>query len=359
MQKVASLTAELAAWVGISATPRGNLLTLSTGVLGVEEACSGVRSLQSMLMASLFLGELHRLKWPRRLALIAVGLLLALICNIGRTLILVTVASRNGLAAASQWHDPAGFSVLFVSFGLLCLVVRLFESAPTLRRSQRARGDWRPLSPIWVAGILAWIALTEAATEVWYRSHETNAVPAERWTVRWPETRARFQDKPVNPKIRAVLAYSEGREATWESDDQSRWALYFFKWYPSRVSTLESRQHRPEVCMPAEGRVLVEERTPITMPVGGQELPFRVYHFDDGHPLYVFFCFWEERNRDRADTGQGQANSRENRLERVRLGQRNLGQQSVEVIVSGIDSAEAAEAAFRRQMEDVLVAQPR
>jgi exosortase len=44
--------------LGISARAAGNTITLSTGQLGVSEACSGIRSLQAALMMALFFGEL-------------------------------------------------------------------------------------------------------------------------------------------------------------------------------------------------------------------------------------------------------------------------------------------------------------
>ena len=68
---------------------------------------------------------------------------------------------------------------------------------------------------------------------------------------------------------------------------------------------------------------------------------------NQGQPLFVFFCLWETGHRDAAASGLSQAYTRRNLLERVRIGQRNLGQQSVEVIVSGLASAEAAAAEFR------------
>ena len=43
----------------ISAVQHGNVIEVKTGLVGVDEACSGVRSLQATLMVSLFLGELY------------------------------------------------------------------------------------------------------------------------------------------------------------------------------------------------------------------------------------------------------------------------------------------------------------
>ena len=58
MQLVAHVTVEILNLLGIHAVQLGNLIQLTNGLVGVEEACSGVRSFQSILMASVFLGEL-------------------------------------------------------------------------------------------------------------------------------------------------------------------------------------------------------------------------------------------------------------------------------------------------------------
>ncbi|HTA31578.1 MAG TPA: exosortase/archaeosortase family protein, partial [Candidatus Cybelea sp.] len=60
MRFVAGLTVDIADWLNIPAIQDGNLVTIGAGVVGIDEACSGVRSLQSALMLSLFLGEMNR-----------------------------------------------------------------------------------------------------------------------------------------------------------------------------------------------------------------------------------------------------------------------------------------------------------
>ena len=66
MRLVAGLTVEVAGWLGIPALQHGNLIEVKGGVVGIDEACSGVRSLQSALMLSLFLGEMYRFAVRRR-----------------------------------------------------------------------------------------------------------------------------------------------------------------------------------------------------------------------------------------------------------------------------------------------------
>ncbi len=52
-------TVELLGFFGIPAVQQGNVIEVGTGVVGIDEACSGIRSLQAALMISLFLGELY------------------------------------------------------------------------------------------------------------------------------------------------------------------------------------------------------------------------------------------------------------------------------------------------------------
>ena len=111
------------------------------------------------------------------------------------------------------------------------------------------------------------------------------------------------------------------------------------------------------IILTGAGRTFVAEHAPLVIESGGAALPFRAYEFNNqGQPLFVFFCLWETGHRDASGSGLAQAYTRRNLLERVRIGQRNLGQQSVEVIVSGPASAEAAAAAFRRLGPQLIAA---
>ena len=82
-------------------------------------------------MIALFLGEFYRLTIVRRIALCLAGLSLAFFCNVIRTVILVWVAANQGLGAVSQWHDPAGVTIL------LACMCGLWGAAVGLRRREK------------------------------------------------------------------------------------------------------------------------------------------------------------------------------------------------------------------------------
>src|SRR6266478_6960059 len=110
MRAVAAINVSLLNIGGIPALQHGNVIEVGSGLIGIEEACSGVRSLQATLMISLFLGELYSLTTARRLFLVAAGALLAFFCNVVRTAILVWIGAQRGPNSIEAWHDPAGFT---------------------------------------------------------------------------------------------------------------------------------------------------------------------------------------------------------------------------------------------------------
>jgi exosortase len=81
MRIVARVAAETAMLLGIPAQVEGNLIRVSNGLVGVNEACSGIRSLQTALMIGLLFGELKRLSILRRVALVAGAVAIALFAN--------------------------------------------------------------------------------------------------------------------------------------------------------------------------------------------------------------------------------------------------------------------------------------
>src|SRR5271156_6509652 len=114
MRFVAALTVIVVGLLGIPAIQHGNLIEVGAGIVGIDEACSGVRSLQSALMLSLFLGEMHRFSHSRRGLLLAASLLFVIVANVTRTSTLVYTAANYGLQKMESVHDTIGNVVMFI-----------------------------------------------------------------------------------------------------------------------------------------------------------------------------------------------------------------------------------------------------
>ncbi len=127
MRLNAEISAEFVSLCGVPAIAEGNVIRLPNGVLGVNEACSGIRSLQSTLMASLFLGGLYRLSIFGRVLLVLLGTGIAFLLNIVRTVFLSWQGAFHGIEATEKWHDSAGFAILAVVLICLWLISRFLE----------------------------------------------------------------------------------------------------------------------------------------------------------------------------------------------------------------------------------------
>ena len=128
-----SATVEVLGWFGIPALQHGNVIEVATGDVGINEACSGIRSFQATLMISLFFGELYALSAVRRVLLVIAGFVLSFLFNLARTTLLTWVAAKKGVAAIAAWHDPAGVTILVACF------LTLWLAAVWLGKKQGAR----------------------------------------------------------------------------------------------------------------------------------------------------------------------------------------------------------------------------
>jgi exosortase len=120
--KVAWFNTEVLNLLGIPATQVGSLIHLPAGTVGVDEACSGIRSLQSTIMATLFIGYLTLNRFSLQVLLFLSGISLAILGNLIRSLYLSLTANARGIEAIAGVHDAAGWSILtFTAVGVIIL----------------------------------------------------------------------------------------------------------------------------------------------------------------------------------------------------------------------------------------------
>lgn len=355
MQVVAWVTVVLLNFSHVAALQHGNLIEVKTGLLGIDEACSGIRSLQASVMVSLLLGELYRATVRRRILFLFAGFLIAFFCNIGRTFFLSWTAAQQGIEAVPKWHDWAGIielgSCFFALWGFVHLMSRNSSKLPDLLpTSSNIDRVPRPFSQKMAISLGAWLALTILGTEIWYRTHESGELL--QWSFQMPASKPKFQILSIPD----VLG-DEQSAASWTENDGSRWTALFFKWAagPPR-SRILARLHRPENCLPAVGYTLQNDRGIINVRAKDLMIPFHAMDFAcDGRPAYVFFCLWQ--NRLKAGQQLRMRDHWDDRLvglESVLLGERNLAQQTLEIVMFGYSSPQEAENALRRQMDALI-----
>jgi len=382
MRSVAAIAAEVLAMFGIPAQAEGNLLRLPFGLVGVNEACSGVRSLQTSIMIGLLFGELKRLSFGQRIFLVVAGVGIALFANFLRVLFLVSMASRaHDVSVVNKWHDLAGYGILVLVFvGTMAIASRLGRRRETTRlqdyettRSQDngttrqqdqdpvVSGQWSH-GPAWkrlpapgsllpaAMLLFIWLVLVEIGVEAWYRIHERATIPVPAWSVRWPDDAPGYQEIKTDERVRELLRFDSAHEAVWRSRNLAETNyMFFFRWNAGSGTILRARAHRPDICLPSAGwKQLGTDRIESFRVSPGHTLAFRRFTF--GHieskdaPVraHAYYCLHEDRvhaaEKDRQDLYSNWDLA--DRWRVVKDGIRNLGQQVLEVIIlapAGVD----------------------
>ncbi len=388
---------ELLGWLGIPAMQHGNLIEVSTGTVGVDEACSGIRSFQTSLMVSLFFGEFYAMGLRRRFLLIPAGFALAMACNVCRMSFLTIIAAKKGVAAIAPYHDPAGILITLACTAGLWGLAMLFnnklkpearipetgsrtggleekkaesESQRSAVNDQRseARGQVTEVSAQISAfqhfrfqrlfslslPLLIWLVLVEVGVESWYRWHEVRLPKTVSWSIEWPRSNPTFSELPLTQKTKQLLRYDQAGSGTWRQDDGTQWQMIYLRWLPGRIAVHLAKSHTPDVCLPSAGRSVQADPALEYLPVHGLRLPFRTYTMEEtGQTSFVFYCLWEDRALEQAFQRMD-ISDYGNRLNPVLEGRRNVGQRSLEVIVSGYADFDQAKAALLRQLQTMI-----
>ena len=379
----AGIVIEVLGVLGVPAIQHGNVIEVATGLVGIDDACSGIRSFQSSLMISLFLGEFYWLSRTRRLFLIPACFLLAIAFNVCRTSILTMIAAKKGTAAIAEYHDNAGIAILLACFAATWGVALLFRSRgrdttnPELqdadepnRRAENgvkrthnfaweskeqigAPGGGGSILNRFALGLLVWLVLVEAGVELWYRIRESQLKPGAAWSVTFPENNPTFKTLPITEKTRYLLRFDDGKQGQWSDSDGAVWQAFYYDWSPGRVAGYLAKRHTPEICMPAVGYTLRSGPELLLLNVHNVLLPMRRYVFDTaGGSLNVYQCRWEAGAGKEAYVAQESA--RYNLVRAIWAGRGSHGQKVLEIVVSGFADPEEARQALLKELDKLI-----
>jgi len=361
-----SLTIELLGGLRVAAVPHGNLIELAAGTVGIDEACSGIRSLQATLMVSLFLGELYQLAATRRLMCVIAGFALALLCNLARMLLLCWVAAQRGIEAIAGWHDPGGASILVACFIGVWICARRLRPGTGGQAPPVSNVSSMPVTPANLAAALSpfrfsfglfafWLVLVECSVAGWYWHVEANLPAQPSWSINWPVLAAGYRVVPVSHEAAAMLRYDEAKQAQWTSEDGARWQLSWFRWNPGTAAGYLAKSHNPLICMPAAGYATSMVSPPQFADINGLRFPFRIYGFElSRSKVYVLYSRWEDRAAEQSFASEGV--TRFNRLRSVWNGRGNQGQRVTTLAVWTGEDEQGARERLLRQLQNLLVA---
>ena len=302
MRWVAAATAELLHWMGVEAQTSGGAIALRSGLVGITEACSGIRSLQAGIMFGLALGEWFLLRPSRRVLLLAVAVGAALLTNLARTLALALQAEWHGVASVAEVHDFIGEITIAALIAGIWLAGKLLArrvgtgsppSLPEVKRRVQAlaqhllspgRIRMAPAAVACLAGLIAarsLYAVLEARDQTQVAPFFTAqsdasagdqmiAVPKEIWN-------------ELHPTSGEYIRRHDGKLPRGMAD------FYHFFWKPSPWNRF-ALVHRPDICMPGVGWQSSGPPDAVEIDFEGEKVRFHAFRFQRGeyHALQMW-----------------------------------------------------------------------
>lgn len=343
MGVIAFVVSQALSFGGIYAESSGNLIVLANGTVGVDEACSGIRSFQLAVTLGLFIGEALRFTGIGRVAILLFGMATAVALNVARSLALSLLFFNGGQSLMDEWHDFVGMTAMIVLVALILGVAMVFDSAESGPRSQPDHPSPqpdrdKPLTWKTVATSTAIALAGFITTQIWYGMRSPTAthqlailpdhLPATWDTVTLPES------------VRNVLRYSEAVCGQFLPDaaTDDPVAIYLFSWKPGRVSS-KVAGHRPDVCLPSAGWQLARTESPRTFSIPNTDLRITItphrFEAPDGTTLHSFWGAWDRLGTEGAiERGVGNGTLV---VRNALAGQRIAGRQTLNIIWIGND----------------------
>lgn len=280
------LTLQLQAWVtssvihalhlfGVPARQSGNVIHLATASVGVEEACSGIRSLLSCVYAGFFFAAWLVRSRAGRTVLIVSAPLLAIGMNFVRSLVL-TLMVNAGLKIEGFWHDATGFAILGLTAIILALLATILESAPAPAKTPVVQVTATPPTARLFLGsllLLATLAIFFAA-QLRPPARGSSAPPdlaallpreAPGWQVYTPKDLFRFAGA-LHSEHLAERSYGKIVDGKL-----LHLTVYVAYWVPAQVPVSFVAAHTPDACWPGSGWTAV----PLDQPAANLQLSAR------------------------------------------------------------------------------------
>jgi exosortase len=365
VQSLTGIVVEFSVWglhfLGYPVEVAGNSLRLGETQIGVNEACSGIRSLQALFMVTLFLGSLFGQTVIRRLLAVLILPVIIIIVNTGRAIFLSTQVIVNGQEAYDAWHDPAGYIAFAVSMVIIYAVIELLNiggsdaaQSPGFDASGLAR-KWSGTAsrPALIALVLLPVCAF-ATVEGWFRYHEWTAPEARAWELTLPgEEDDDYLYADIPESVASLLGYSYGYRFYHRIEEDVIAEIYYYGYTgDNKLASVSSYGHSPAICMEAVGAIMEEAFDPLIVSTGDLRIPIQHYLFylpRSDTRINVFWVVWEFRNMD---IEPEQLASLDYRMQLTQLlkGRRDFSRKVLLASINGITDPEQA----RGTLEELL-----
>jgi exosortase D (VPLPA-CTERM-specific) len=299
---------------GVPSVREGNVIELlprgamEVARLEVVEACSGIRSLMTLVTLALvfwyFTKDKRKFEWLRVLVLMFSAIPIAILTNSARVTLTAILTYNYGKQTAETWHEISGWLVYIVALILLWFVnfvFKKFQSREQLVENQEAE------TPSFTLVVLKFPTIWLVAATIFLSAFFIN----------WFETRGEIEvsRKPLK-ELSATLGdwkqkggdirFSEQTESVLRTSDyvmreysllDGRYANLYVGYYASQRSG--ATYHSPQNCLPGSGW---EMKQPELVEIKNGEKSFMAnrYIIQNGNVRHVLVYWYQGRGKTNA-----------------------------------------------------------
>lgn len=281
---VAATAVEILSFAGHPADLVGQRILIGNESVEVGEACSGIRSLQALVMCAFFLGELGRLHWIKRMGLFLGAAVASYITNSVRAWVLGLVSLEGGIEAFDKWHDNTGAIAFVVAIALLFALFSWWD----VPEAQSKPKPTQPLSkpPRLLLAGCGCLVLIELLLPLVYGYKKLPAYAVEWETL---NEMGFYEENVLAPLAEDLLKFDVGRSITAFVGGK-RLDVAYFEW-AGGIELKVPNAHTPDECMGNYGGMeLIEQTAPRLMQIQDIQFVFDPYRFIalDGSTIQVF-----------------------------------------------------------------------
>ena len=291
-QWISAITSELLLICGYPAVQMGTLILVDQQEISINNACSGIRSLQNLISFALFFSLYYRHSLIRSGCCLFFAFCLVVLFNSLRALTLSLVSLEWGDSILNDWHDTIGNFYICASFFCLFFISWFLSGEEDDKRESKRPLNMNSIQLPKVVSIsfILTVILAESLVYGWFSVYRKNPFEFDWFVKDGPHV------SPLDEGVREVLQFDFGHRQKIElSQGYAADVVYFGYNESSAAASLCSRNHPPDYCMAYAGLSLVETYAPLRAKIGEQTLQFLHYtsrqeSFFAKPNLHVFWC---------------------------------------------------------------------
>jgi len=264
-------------WLHIVRIPveqHGNVLHLSNAVLGVADACSGIRSLWVLMAMAAMLGYISKCNKLKILLLCGISVPVAILGNFIRIAgTAMLIAWINPEYAEGSVHEMVGLFAFAISMGILFLASKLanfenFESEKTDKETPADKksannpnyNTTKPAAAVATILLLVVILLQIVINHYHMETATIKRIPLAK-LARTISGYNLISARNISEAERVQLQPSDDRIMVYAKDGSEAIDLSLMFWEPARTRMCRgvAHPHSPDVCMPSQGWKKVEQ----------------------------------------------------------------------------------------------------